>query len=196
MAISTQRLVQVQVLLEAEEEIGSASLPGLLRKKKGLLRADLAVSCDGGQISEDQGGIPISMRGRVSLDLEAQTLAHDVHSGMRHPHKKRNQCDPFLHHQLCWTARGNWPYVMGCHHGLQPFAKDSAHAQNVRTGLGSPGRLRRCVAYRKQEKSAFSLACLTGFLGGSAQNALHSLVDMLASMRAPDGTILVEGFHE
>ena len=35
-----------------------------------------------------------------------------------------------------------------------------------------------------------------GFIGGSAQNALHSLVDMLASMRAPDGTITVEGFHE
>ena len=75
----------MQVLLEAEEEIGSASLPGLLKKKKALLSADLAVSCDGGQVSEDQGGIPISTRGRVSFDLDAQTLAHDVHSGMVHP---------------------------------------------------------------------------------------------------------------
>ena len=74
----------LQVLLEAEEETGSASLPGLVKKKKALLSADLAVSCDGGQISEDQGGIPISMRGRVSFDLEAQTLDHDVHSGT-HP---------------------------------------------------------------------------------------------------------------
>ncbi|CAL5228082.1 g11150 [Coccomyxa viridis] len=107
--------VNVKVLLEAEEETGSASLPGLVKKKKALLSADLAVSCDSGQVSEDQGGIPISMRGRVSFDLDAQTLDHDVHSG---------------------------------------------------------------------------------FLGGSAQNALHSLVDMLASMRAPDGTVLVEGFYK
>ena len=71
----------LQVLLEAEEETGSASLPGLVKKKKALLSADLAFSCDGGQISEDQGGIPISMRGRVSFDLQAQTLDHDVHIG-------------------------------------------------------------------------------------------------------------------
>ncbi len=70
------------MLLEAEEETGSASLPGLVKKKKALLSADLAVSCDSGQVSEDQGGIPISMRGRVSFDLDAQTLDHDVHSGM------------------------------------------------------------------------------------------------------------------
>ena len=76
--------VNLQVLLEAEEETGSASLPGLVKKKKTLLSADLAVSCDSGQISEDQGGIPISMRGRVSFDLEAQTLDHDVHSGKGH----------------------------------------------------------------------------------------------------------------
>ena len=52
------------------------------------------------------------------------------------------------------------------------------------------------MAFRESQNPSSSLACLTGFLGGSAQNALHSLVDMLASMRAPDGTILVEGFHE
>ena len=77
----SQELHSMQVLFEAEEETGSVSLPGLLQKKKGLLHADLAISCDGGQISEDQGSIPISMRGRVSFDLEGQTLHHDVHSG-------------------------------------------------------------------------------------------------------------------
>ena len=73
--------LQMQILLEGEEETGSANLPGLLDQKKALLSADLAVSCDGGQISESQGGIPISMRGRISFDLTAQTLSQDVHSG-------------------------------------------------------------------------------------------------------------------
>ena len=72
----------VQVLLEAEEETGSASLAGLLQKRSALLAADLAVSCDGGQLSDSQGGIPVSMRGRVSFDLDARTLSHDVHSGV------------------------------------------------------------------------------------------------------------------
>jgi len=74
-------LSAMQILLEGEKETGSANLPGLLDQKKALLSADLAVSCDGGQISESQGGIPISLRGRISFDLTAQTLSQDVHSG-------------------------------------------------------------------------------------------------------------------
>lgn len=70
-----------QFLIEAEEETGSANLAQLLRRKRKLLAADLAVSTDGGQISATQGGIPISMRGRVSFDLEAVTASHDAHSG-------------------------------------------------------------------------------------------------------------------
>lgn len=74
-------LSAMQILLEGEKETGSANLPGLLDQKKALLSADLAVSCDGGQISQSQGGIPISLRGRISFDLTAQTLSQDVHSG-------------------------------------------------------------------------------------------------------------------
>lgn len=75
----------LQFLFEAEEETGSENLAHLLRRKRKLLAADLAISTDGGQISATQSGIPISMRGRVSFDLEAVTATHDVHSGeLRH----------------------------------------------------------------------------------------------------------------
>ncbi|KAK9908513.1 hypothetical protein WJX75_008994 [Coccomyxa subellipsoidea] len=80
--LKTEELpVNVKFLIEAEEETGSANLAQLLRRKRKLLAADLAVSTDGGQISATQGGIPISMRGRVSFDLEAVTASHDAHSG-------------------------------------------------------------------------------------------------------------------
>ncbi|CAL8463240.1 g2774 [Coccomyxa elongata] len=53
--------VHVKFLFEAEEETGSENLAQL--------------------ISESQGGIPVSMRGRVSFEIEAETATHDAHSG-------------------------------------------------------------------------------------------------------------------
>ncbi len=41
----------VQFLLEGQEEIGSPNLAELLQEHKDLLRADIALSADGGQIS-------------------------------------------------------------------------------------------------------------------------------------------------
>ncbi len=75
--------LSAQFLFEAEEETGSENLAQLVRQKRKLLAADLAVSTDGGQISESQGGIPVSMRGRVSFEIEAETATHDAHSGKR-----------------------------------------------------------------------------------------------------------------
>lgn len=74
-------LSSAQFLFEAEEETGSENLAQLVRQKRKLLAADLALSTDGGQISESQGGIPVSMRGRVSFEIEAVTATHDAHSG-------------------------------------------------------------------------------------------------------------------
>jgi len=36
----------------------------------------------------------------------------------------------------------------------------------------------------------------SGIYGGAVQNPLHALVEILASMRSPDGRIIVEGFYE
>ena len=46
----------VQFILEGQEEIGSPHLAELLKKHKKLLAADLALSADGGQISDSQVG--------------------------------------------------------------------------------------------------------------------------------------------
>ena len=46
--------VNVKFLLEGQEEIGSPNLAELLVEHKELLAADMALSADGGQISEEQ----------------------------------------------------------------------------------------------------------------------------------------------
>ena len=71
----------VQIVLEGQEEIGSPDMPAFLQQHRRQLAADTVVSADGGQISEDQGGIAIGLRGAAAFEVEATTLSTDVHSG-------------------------------------------------------------------------------------------------------------------
>ena len=71
------------MFVEGEEEIGSPGLADLLRRHSALLRADFVVSTDSGQISEAQGGVLLGLRGMAAFEVEARTLAADVHSGAR-----------------------------------------------------------------------------------------------------------------
>lgn len=71
----------VQVFLEGQEEIGSPNLAAFLKKHKKLLKADFAISADGGQDSETQGILALGLRGASAFEVEIQTLEKDVHSG-------------------------------------------------------------------------------------------------------------------
>ncbi|CAL5219932.1 g1864 [Coccomyxa viridis] len=80
---SKQLPVNVKFLLEGQEEIGSPNLAELLQEHKDLLRADIALSADGGQISPKHSGIALGLRGAVAFEVEAQTVDVDLHSGMK-----------------------------------------------------------------------------------------------------------------
>lgn len=69
------------MLLEGQEEVGSPHLADLLKRQKKLLKSDLVVSADGGQIGPDQGGICLGLRGAVAFEVGVQTLHSDLHSG-------------------------------------------------------------------------------------------------------------------
>ncbi|KAK9909549.1 hypothetical protein WJX75_003981 [Coccomyxa subellipsoidea] len=75
--------VNVKFLIEGQEEIGSPNLAELLVEHKELLAADMALSADGGQISEKQAGIVLGLRGGVAFEVEAQTVGQDLHSGLK-----------------------------------------------------------------------------------------------------------------
>lgn len=77
--------VNLKFLLEGQEEIGSPNLaPFLAKHKRGLLSGvDLALSADGSQISEDQGGVNTGFRGAVALQVDLRTAHTDIHSGSR-----------------------------------------------------------------------------------------------------------------
>ena len=107
--------VNLKVLFEGQEEIGSPQLPSFIASNKDLLACDLVVSADGGQWESDQPNLLVGLRGICALQIDVRGPAHDLHSG--------------------------------------------------------------------------------GY-GGAVQNPVHALVSLLASMRGPDGRILVEGFYD
>jgi acetylornithine deacetylase/succinyl-diaminopimelate desuccinylase-like protein len=73
--------VNVKVIIEGEEESGSASIDAFLKKYAGLLKADLLVIADSGNYATGVPTITTSLRGLVSVDVEVCSARQSLHSG-------------------------------------------------------------------------------------------------------------------
>jgi len=74
--------VGVVLFIEGEEEIGSPTLPGLLREHRDKLASDVIVIADSGNASTDIPAITTSLRGLVDAFVDVRMLERPVHSGV------------------------------------------------------------------------------------------------------------------
>jgi cysteinylglycine-S-conjugate dipeptidase len=74
--------VNVKLIVEGEEEVGSDTLPALLGEHKDKLAADVIVIADSGNWDIGEPALTTSLRGLVRMYVEVRTLDHGVHSGM------------------------------------------------------------------------------------------------------------------
>ena len=73
--------VNVKVIIEGEEEVGSPNLLPFLEKHTDLLKADLALVSDTPMLGKGQPSICTSLRGLVYVEVTAKGVGGDLHSG-------------------------------------------------------------------------------------------------------------------
>lgn len=71
----------VRILLEGEEEMGSATLPDLCRRFSDRLVADAVLSADGARWRADLPSVNVGSRGNSGYEISLRTAAKDLHSG-------------------------------------------------------------------------------------------------------------------
>lgn len=73
--------INIKLLIEGEEEIGSIHLPGFISEHKDLLRCDVAVISDTAMYDKDIPAIGYALRGLCYMELEITGPNRDLHSG-------------------------------------------------------------------------------------------------------------------
>lgn len=81
-AVTGSLPLNVTILLEGEEEIGSKNFGPFLETNKGDLAADFVVVCDTGMWDRDTPAITTSLRGLVYDEVRIKAANRDLHSGV------------------------------------------------------------------------------------------------------------------
>ncbi|HET7319026.1 MAG TPA: M20/M25/M40 family metallo-hydrolase, partial [Nitrospirota bacterium] len=74
--------VNVKVLIEGEEEVGSSNINEILKQNLGLLSADSLLIADSGNFDSGVPALTASLRGIVTVNVEVRSLTSSVHSGV------------------------------------------------------------------------------------------------------------------
>jgi acetylornithine deacetylase/succinyl-diaminopimelate desuccinylase-like protein len=73
--------VNLKIMLEGEEEIGSPSLPAFIQQNRTLLQSDFCLNGDSGILAADTPALTLALRGLAYFEINVQGPSTDMHSG-------------------------------------------------------------------------------------------------------------------
>jgi acetylornithine deacetylase/succinyl-diaminopimelate desuccinylase-like protein len=73
--------VNLKIMLEGEEEIGSPSLPAFIQQNRALLKSDFCLNGDSGILAADTPALTLALRGLAYFEINVQGPSTDMHSG-------------------------------------------------------------------------------------------------------------------
>src|SRR5512145_973208 len=74
--------INIKIVVEGEEEIGSGHLASFIGRHRSRLDADAMVLTDTGNVDVGVPCVTVALRGLVVVDVEVRALEQSVHSGM------------------------------------------------------------------------------------------------------------------
>ena len=190
--------VNLTMLIEGEEEIGSDHLAAFVRDHKNELKADIAVISDTNQFARGLPAITYGLRGLAYMEVFITAADHDTHSGMYGgsiPNPANVLCELLatLHDK---DGRVNLP---GFYDGVRPLSKDERDAWaklpfdehkaladlKLNKGFGEP---EYSTLERRWARPTCDINGLTsGYQGHGAKTIIPSTASAKVSMRlVPD----------
>ncbi len=81
MKVNGRLPINLKVVIEGEEEVGSESLAAFLRERRAQLDADVILVSDTAMLGPDQPALCYALRGILYTQIEVQGPSKDLHSG-------------------------------------------------------------------------------------------------------------------
>jgi len=81
MTVNGRLPINLKLVIEGEEEVGSESLAAFLKSRRKELDADVIVVSDTAMLGPDQPALCYGLRGILYTQIEVRGPAHDLHSG-------------------------------------------------------------------------------------------------------------------
>ena len=182
--------LNIGFLWEMEEEVGSPSLEGFIRRKGRSLRADSVLVSDTSWISRGHPTVVYGLRGLLGMQLSLQTHERDLHSGSAGGVARNPLSDLGRVLSACQDPRTGRVTIPGFSDGIQPLTRAEMEGF-LRSGITVEGfrkihgitRIRPSIRSRQDLIRALMAEPtfeVHGFSGGYAGPGLKTIIPHLA----------------
>ncbi len=190
--------INIKVIVEGEEEVGSKNLDTFVEGNKDLLSADVVVISDSAMFDRGVPSICYSLRGLVYCQIDLRGTSSDLHSGV-FGGAVANPAMVLAHLLAQMKDKGGHIKIPGFYDDVRPLSEEERAAwrqlpfneKKYKKDLGAPklaGEREFSVLERVWARPTFEVnGLLSGFTGDGAKTVIPALAMAKVSMRlVPD----------